>query len=65
MIVIVIKNSALTVFLRSLIRMRIQDTKIMRIHADADPQHCLLGQTENQFRLSIRNRAREFFLFSI
>jgi hypothetical protein len=31
-------------------RMRIQETKIMRIHADADadPQHCVKGKGENQ-----------------
>ncbi len=38
MIVLVIKISAL--IFTQLIRMRIQETKIMRIHADADPQHC-------------------------
>jgi hypothetical protein len=29
-------------------RMRIQETKIMRIHADADPQHCRLIENEKR-----------------
>ncbi len=50
-IVLVIKISALNPdphpHLESAFGMRIQETKIMRIHADADPQHCHFASNIN------------------